>query len=183
MIHRDGIGSFTLDSVAAEAGVSKGGLLHHFPSKERLIETLVSRSIDQWAYECDAAVNAQPEGPGRVARALSAMCLGSPAKGTEQSRRSCAVLIAAIANNPALVAPMRINHRRMLERLRADALPPGTSEIAVLALHGLWFEWLLGLEEMDSGRLARLRDAIDRLLTPDSGGESPHHGKVKERSK
>jgi len=164
VIQRDGIASFTLDAVAAEAGVSKGGLLHHYPSKERLIETLVARSIENWRTDCDAAIDAEPEGPGRAARAMMNMCLSSPAKWSEQSRRSSAVLIAAIANDSALVRPMRANHRRLLERLRDDDLPPGTSETVALAIHGMWFEWIFGLEDMNPDRLATLRQALERLL-------------------
>jgi len=166
VIQRQGIASFTLEAVAAEAGVSKGGLLHHYPSKERLIESLVERSISQWSADCRMAIDDAPEGPGRVARAMLNMCLDSPAKWSEQSRRSSAVLIAAIANNTALVKPMRENHRRMLDQLRDDGLPSGASEAAVLALHGLWFEWLLGLEAMHPDRMARLRRALGRLLDP-----------------
>jgi AcrR family transcriptional regulator len=35
-----GLGALTLDLVAQRAGVSKGGLIHHFPSKHVLIEGL-----------------------------------------------------------------------------------------------------------------------------------------------
>ena len=164
VIQRDGIASFTLDAVAHEAGVSKGGLLHHYPSKERLIETLVARSIECWRADCDAALEREPEGPGRAARAMMNMCLSSPAHWSDQSRRSSAVLIAAIANNPALVRPMRENHRLLLERLRNDDLPPGTSEAVALAIHGMWFEWIFGLEDMNPIRLATLREALERLL-------------------
>ena len=38
-----GAGHLTLDAVAALAGVSKGGLLYHFPSKSALIEGLAER--------------------------------------------------------------------------------------------------------------------------------------------
>lgn len=164
VILRDGIASFTLDAVAAEAGVSKGGLLHHYPTKDRLIETLVSRQIQRWANECEDAIAAESEAPGRVARAMMQMCLASPAKWSEQSRRSSAVLIAAIANNRELIRPMRESHRRMLERLRDDGLPPGASEAVVLAIHGLWFEWIFGLEDMNPHRLATLHEALERLL-------------------
>lgn len=164
VILRDGIASFTLEAVAAEAGVSKGGLLHHYPSKDRLIETLVARSLDGWRTSCDGAFDAEPEGPGRAARAMMNMCLATPEKWSEESRRSSAVLIAAIANNPALVRPMRENHRRLLERLRDDGVAPGASEAVMLAIHGMWFEWIFGLEDMHPRRLAILREALERLL-------------------
>ena len=35
--------SATFDAVAAAADVSKGGLLYHFPSREALVDGLVSR--------------------------------------------------------------------------------------------------------------------------------------------
>lgn len=38
---RDGIQNLTLEAVAEEAGLSKGGLLYHFPSKEALVAGLV----------------------------------------------------------------------------------------------------------------------------------------------
>ena len=35
----------TLDAVAERAGVSKGGLLYHFPSKESLLQAMVDRNM------------------------------------------------------------------------------------------------------------------------------------------
>jgi hypothetical protein len=35
VVLRDGVTHLTLDAVAAETGISKGGLLYHFPSKRR----------------------------------------------------------------------------------------------------------------------------------------------------
>ena len=40
-IRRDGAAALTLDAVAAEAGVSKGGVLYHFGSKRALIDGLL----------------------------------------------------------------------------------------------------------------------------------------------
>lgn len=42
---RDGIASLSVNAVAREAGVSKGGLLHHFPNKQALIFTLFARLL------------------------------------------------------------------------------------------------------------------------------------------
>ena len=40
----------TLEAVAAEAGVSKGGLLYHFRSKDALAEALIDR-LDELVAE------------------------------------------------------------------------------------------------------------------------------------
>jgi AcrR family transcriptional regulator len=41
-----GASHMTLDAVAAKAGVSKGGLLHHFPTKVALLEAMIKRQIE-----------------------------------------------------------------------------------------------------------------------------------------
>ena len=48
VIRRDGAAALTLDAVAAEAGVSKGGVLYHFASKRALIDGLLSRWLDDF---------------------------------------------------------------------------------------------------------------------------------------
>jgi AcrR family transcriptional regulator len=69
VVARDGVANLTLDAVAREGGVSKGGLLYHFPSKSALITSVVERL----AVQCDAdhanAIAAAGEGPGAVTRA------------------------------------------------------------------------------------------------------------------
>lgn len=51
----------TLDAVAAAAGVSKGGLLYHFASKDALAAGLLARLRDRSATDADA-IRAAPEG-------------------------------------------------------------------------------------------------------------------------
>ncbi|MDQ0617095.1 AcrR family transcriptional regulator [Arthrobacter globiformis] len=51
----------TLDAVAARAGVSKGGLLYHFPNKEALIGVLLDR-LDEFAEADAQAMAGAPEG-------------------------------------------------------------------------------------------------------------------------
>lgn len=58
----DGERGATLDAIAAGAGVSKGGLLYHFASKDALIDALLSR-LEAFAAEDLAAMRTAPEGP------------------------------------------------------------------------------------------------------------------------
>lgn len=48
MIDRDGLASLTFDSVAANAGLARGGVLHYFPSRRALIEGIDARLVERW---------------------------------------------------------------------------------------------------------------------------------------
>ncbi len=43
VVARDGVNNLTLNTVAAEAGVSKGGLLYHFPHRRSLVDATMQR--------------------------------------------------------------------------------------------------------------------------------------------
>src|SRR3546814_5842620 len=48
-----GVGGATIQAVAEAAGVTKGGLLHHFPSKPILIEALFVDLLEQLDAQID----------------------------------------------------------------------------------------------------------------------------------
>src|SRR5690242_16415505 len=55
VVHRDGAQALTLDAVAKEAAVSKGGLLYHFKTKNDLVQAMVDRWLSQFGTEMEAA--------------------------------------------------------------------------------------------------------------------------------
>ena len=61
---KEGERAATMDAVAADAGVSKGGLLYHFRSKEAMVEALCERLAVLTAAEAETIV-AAPEGAAR----------------------------------------------------------------------------------------------------------------------
>ena len=46
VVAAQGSRALTLEAVALEAGVSKGGLLYHFPSKKALIAGMVGQAVE-----------------------------------------------------------------------------------------------------------------------------------------
>lgn len=52
----------TLDAVAAQAEVSKGGLLYHFHSKDELVDGMLARLREQGARDAEA-MSRSPKGP------------------------------------------------------------------------------------------------------------------------
>jgi AcrR family transcriptional regulator len=164
VVVRQGIANLTLEAVAAEAGVSKGGLLHHFPTKNRLVEALVSRCAENWRACFTDAYARTSEGPGRMARALVSHCLSDSAAWTEQVRRSGSAVFTALAQNPALIAPMRAVHDDLHRRIAADGLSPGVGETVAAAIDGLWLNWVLGLAPVDRELLSGVRMALETML-------------------
>ena len=164
VVARQGIASLTLDAVAAEYGMSKGGVLHHFPSKDRLVEAMVLRSAEGWRAHFTRAYEHMPPGPGRMARALLHHCL-SDAKGwTRELQRSSSACFAALAQNPSLMAPMREVYTELQRRLAHDGLPAGVGEAVGAAINGLWLYWVLGLVPVDQDLVVRVRRALEGVL-------------------
>lgn len=48
VVQRDGVTALTYESVAAEAQVTKGGLLYHFPSREQMLHALHQYVAGRW---------------------------------------------------------------------------------------------------------------------------------------
>lgn len=58
----DGEGVLTLDAVVKRSGISKGGLLHHFPTREALVEGVVGTIINQFTSLAGQASNSAEVG-------------------------------------------------------------------------------------------------------------------------
>lgn len=156
----------TLDAVAKAAGVSKGGLLYHFPTKESLIVSLVERLCDLFDSRLDHHAGRDPEPVGRMARAYIAatleLCLGD----TRRSNRLDSALLAAVAGDGALMEPLRRRYLVWRAMVAEDGLAAEDAMTIQLAMDGLWFTAMLSLEPP---RSALLSQVIDRLKTISRG--------------
>ncbi|GAA1112043.1 TetR/AcrR family transcriptional regulator [Nesterenkonia jeotgali] len=54
VVQREGVTTLTYESVAAEAGMTKGGLLYHFPSREELLLGLHRHVAQNWELALEA---------------------------------------------------------------------------------------------------------------------------------
>ena len=169
IVRRAGVAAMTLEAAARQAGVSKGGLLYHFASKEALLTGLLNRLAEWVAADFETAVAAQPQGPGRVARAMLEWALGLPQAETEERcDRAAAVFLAAFHHDPALLDPMRRVIARMREAVAADGLPPGHGMAIMAAGDGLFMARVFGLYTLDQAGRAAVHAALSRLLAPPS---------------
>lgn len=141
VVRNQGVASLTLDEAARVAGISKGGVLYHFKSKEALIHGMVAKLSDKCDRLQQQHYEDLPEGPNRWARALVAMSFDSEAPTTDPA--GCA-LLAAIATNPALLEPLEETINAGFQRLTADSDDPATALLVALAMDGMWLHRLVG---------------------------------------
>jgi AcrR family transcriptional regulator len=158
VVARDGVANLTLEAVAREAGVSKGGLLYHFPSKSALVTAIVERL----ATRCEASqclCVEQDPAPGSFTRAY--LQARQEPLDPQEVPFHCA-LLAAAGTDPQYLEPFRRRIEQWQQRLESDGIDPAVATIVRLAIDGLAFATMLGL----SPPTPELRKkAVEKLLT------------------
>ena len=112
MIRRDGAARSTLDAVAAEAGVSKGGVLYHFASKRALIDGLLER----WLDDFEAGVRRRSRLAAAYVRACD-LSAADPRKAASEFG-----LLAALIEEPQVLEAVRERYAGWMERLLAEVV-------------------------------------------------------------
>jgi AcrR family transcriptional regulator len=127
-------GASTL-AVQARAGVSRGRLLHHFPSRAELLvaaaEHLATTQLDEVRRRAAAVMADEPAGRERVDRAIELMW----ATFQEPPFWAAMELWTAARTDPALRAALRSEERRLRAAIAAVADCIWGPEIAVAPLY------------------------------------------------
>lgn len=155
IIARSSVEALTFDRLAAETGVSKGGILYHFPDKERLLSALVEGIVALTEIAIAEAMQGEPE-PARPGRWLRAYIRVAFTNGDEIDRL-LGVLIAALPPESAALAPLLAADRRWLEAACHDGLPRGLAIAIRLAVDGAFFT------KLDEADAAATRETLLQL--------------------
>ena len=167
-----GVANLTLDSVAARAGVSKGGLLYHYAGKDALVAALIDRLTRAVDARMDACRQADPShGAGVRAYLLAAL---PPDHDSEAIARREASLIAALGTRPEQVARYADRQRDWQAQIAADVADPLLAHIVRLAVDGIWINEAFGIEPLDPVTRTAV---IERLLTLTRETSLPAQGK------
>ncbi|MCX4472493.1 TetR/AcrR family transcriptional regulator [Micromonospora sp. NBC_01655] len=164
--------SATLDDIAQQAGVSKGGLVYHFASKEDLIRALADDLLQTFRNAVESALDPADTAPGRLTRAYVRACLD-----TSQDERvllETIALLAQLITIPAVAELARADAECWDRELRADGLPEEVLALVVSAADGAVNAPLWGTLTR-TANLRRLEDQLIRLTLsdcapPSSGG-------------
>jgi len=163
VVMRDGIARLTLDLVAREAGVSKGAVLYYFPTKNALIGAMINSGMEGHFAVWQQCIAQEPPGPGRATRAMLKVH-NCPPDGMEE--RGGAGMLAAVANDPELLAIIRNRITEWQEILMNDGLDHTTVLLIRLAMDGLKFNDLMGVCPPSAEARRKVIDKLLELATP-----------------
>jgi AcrR family transcriptional regulator len=162
VINRDGVRAVTFESVAAEAKLTRGGLLYHFPSREALLRGIDEHLVQAWETSMEATALERYQTFVRVS--------------AQSATRAELMFMLESADPDAEERPWGPAVRRWAP------LPPeaGTGEdsaaldnfVARLAADGLWIYEAMYEGQLDEGVRAQVAERIAGLLAKSDG--SPH---------
>ena len=158
IIARDGPGRLTLDAIAQESGLSKGGLMHQFRSKEAVLKALLEQ---QFAHFNDftrdfrsklGAASAQPELATQIATSREIIA---------QQYSVAQAMLAALASDPNLLVEARDLDAARVKAIKKEAADPELAVLRWAAARGLALLAMLRLCPIPEAEVQRL---FERLL-------------------
>lgn len=159
--YEQGLPAVTVQAVATAAGVTKGGLFHHFPSKQALIDAMFAHQLEEIDSEVDALIAKDPNRIGSFTRAYIDSTLAMLADDEDQPNEP--VSISALCD-PELNRSWLTWLRDRLERHKETDSGP-IFDIARAAADGLWLIHITnnGSGAPISASLSEIRDQLHAL--------------------
>ena len=165
VIERDGAGQLTLEKVAAEADLSKGGLLYHYPSKDALLQGLLDHLLENRAGLIEGSGSADSVSDATLLNSLIDADFDLP----KDERIMAQGLIAASAENPELITPAQQYVEAVFAQLGKAKTTATSARTIFLASQGLQFLELLGLLSLNTAERNEIRrhlKALTKELAP-----------------
>ncbi|WP_037078253.1 TetR/AcrR family transcriptional regulator [Rhizobium sp. CCGE 510] len=152
-----GLAAVSLQAVASAAGVTKGGLFHHFPNKQALVEAVFDGMMESFDREIDEELERDSGGHGTFTRAYVRTLFADRALNSSPwSAQTMTVLADPYSKS--------LWHKWIKDRLvKHAATDTGTRlEIVRLAADGAWLTHVLRPNDQDgSDDTVLLQELID----------------------
>lgn len=159
LVREHGAAALTLDAVARMAGMSKGGLLHHFPTKTALIEGMLRALMDNFVVDAQAEYASDTRAPGRWLRAYVRATFDPAPPPLE----TIFLLLGVITDLPAFLPLLDADSAAWLARLTDDGIDATRARLIRMAADAYWIERALAPTSATAERAA-LRDELLALI-------------------
>ncbi|WP_286068490.1 TetR/AcrR family transcriptional regulator [Stenotrophomonas sp. 57] len=170
VINRDGVRAVTFESVAAEAQLTRGGLLYHFPSREALLRGIDEHLVRAWETSMEALLGKTAEQATALERYQTFVRVSA-----QSATRAELMFMLESADPEAGERPWGPAVRRWAPSApEAGSDDPATLDnfVARLAADGLWIYEAMYEGQLDEDVRAQVAERIAGLLAKPDG--SPH---------
>ncbi|NGP45277.1 TetR/AcrR family transcriptional regulator [Bacillaceae bacterium SIJ1] len=163
VIVQQGLDQLTLDAVALEAGVSKGGLLYHFPSKDALIEGMNRKALSFMNQTIHEEIEKlADDDPYRFTKAFAEATLVSLEDPKELNMNLA--LLAAAANQNTLISLWQQQYAEWQQFLIEESRQTHLALTLRFACDGLWFSYMFALAPPDADEARQVIEGILHMM-------------------
>ncbi|MDF2873885.1 MAG: transcriptional regulator, TetR family [Sporomusa sp.] len=148
IINTAGVFALTLEAVAKEAKISKGGLLYHFSNKDALMKGMNDYLIQGYINDVECAANEDPCEKGKWTRAYTTVTFKQ--LGSEFDMN--VAFLAAVATNPELLKSVSKHLQVLQAHIENDHIDSTLSTVIRLAVDGMYFNQLHGMNLSEDAR-------------------------------
>ncbi|MFC4306621.1 TetR/AcrR family transcriptional regulator [Cohnella boryungensis] len=141
IVNEEGVEKLTLEAVAKKAGISKGGLLYHFPNKDALILGVIEQLSNHFVEGFNKRANDDPHSKGKWTRSY----IETSFFGESDVNDLYTAISAARFTNPEMLQRLQYEYSEIQKKIENDELDPVRSTLVRLAIDGLWFAEMFGL--------------------------------------
>lgn len=160
IVQRDGTSGLTIDAIAHEAGVSKGGVLYAFGTKDAVIEAMFDRAVRE--YEERAAALREKYAGDRWARAL--VHVEATRRESAPNAARAMSLLAGMLRAEEHREEIRRVFRTIFDDLPADDERDRLARLAMFAAEGIFMLRGFGLLDVSNAEWESVFDDIRSLL-------------------
>ncbi|MHA6689391.1 TetR/AcrR family transcriptional regulator [Devosia sp. A449] len=132
VVLRDGANGLTMDAVAREAGVSKGGVLYAFTTKDTLIDEMMRRVTATYDALVEQFLAIAADGP----KAHFAAHVMASSQEDEAAQARAVALMASFVRSPNFQQESRAYYQSLFDRLDLSAEVGRKARLALLATEG-----------------------------------------------
>lgn len=162
VIETDGVTAITFDSIAAATGITRGGILYHFQSRDELIAAIHRHLAQRWERQLEAACDRPVEQTTAAERLIAYIRTAA-----DSATRSQLQMILDSQHTEHQKTWDDVLERWTGRRRSGATAADRPATIALLAADGLWINEVLGTQPLSRDERLRTADHIIALLESD----------------